>query len=326
MAEGCRLSTFATAAQAGAPTRGALSPARPPRRSPTSARYSTVRFALHAGGGFVSIGPSSWASPDSRSPIGWARNRPPAPCRAAHAPGSRIASRARARKLGGRGAADPRDPASSMCDPCREKFAKATDVERPCDRPGCDGTWTWTATAQMEAFADRAPAARAACAPTCEAKLGSLADKALPCAVPGCTRTSVFSRRAQLLAGAPEIAARRRRRTRCGQCEGVYRKLKDRPVSCGINGCKQKWIWTADEQIQAYAPGCPTIRRAGCATTLQGRLRRDRRPRGPLPDLGLQEHLDLGARRPAGRLPRGQAAAQGAAPDVRELHRHLPGR
>jgi len=42
---------------------------------------------------------------------------------------------------------------------------------------------------------------------------------------------------------------------RCVQCESVYRKLKDRQVNCGINGCKQKWTWSADEQIQAYATG-----------------------------------------------------------------------
>src|SRR4029078_10346221 len=49
---------------------------------------------------------------------------------------------AKGAKLGGRGAPDPKDPASSMCDPCREAFAKTKDVERPCDRPGCTGTST----------------------------------------------------------------------------------------------------------------------------------------------------------------------------------------
>jgi hypothetical protein len=43
----------------------------------------------------------------------------------------------------------------------------------------------------------------------------------------------------------------------CGPCEGVYKKLKDRQVSCGIQACKHKWVWTADEQIQAFASGKP---------------------------------------------------------------------
>jgi hypothetical protein len=155
--------------------------------------------------------------------------------------------------LGGRGAADPKDPASSMCDPCRDKFGKLHDSERACDRPGCDGKWTWSAMAQLEAFATGRPAPAGLCA-NCEGKLESLADKTLPCMVPGCTRSSVFSRRAQLLAGAPDTEPVPPP-ARCAQCEGVFRKLKDRPVRCGINGCDNKWSWSADEQIQAYAAG-----------------------------------------------------------------------
>ncbi len=156
-------------------------------------------------------------------------------------------------KLGGRGAPDPADPASSMCDPCRQAFARASDVERPCDRPGCDGTWTWSARDQVEAFAQNRKPPHSLCA-SCETKIATLEDRSLPCAVPGCARTAVFSKRAQLLAGAPEIEASVPA-LRCAQCEGVYRKLKDRPVTCGINGCKEKWTWSADEQIQAYASG-----------------------------------------------------------------------
>ena len=58
-------------------------------------------------------------------------------------------------KLGGRSAPDPNDPASAMCDPCREKFASLRDAERACARPGCDGTWTWSADAQLKAFATK---------------------------------------------------------------------------------------------------------------------------------------------------------------------------
>ncbi|HVV15597.1 MAG TPA: hypothetical protein VHH90_00230 [Polyangia bacterium] len=159
----------------------------------------------------------------------------------------------KAAKLGGRGAADPSDPTSSMCDPCREAYRRVEDAQRPCDRPGCDGTWTWPAMAQVEAAAGNRPAPRGLCA-GCEAKLGELSDQTLPCAVPGCTRTSIYSRRAQLMAGAPEATVEPPV-LRCAQCESVYRKLKDRAVACGINGCRHKWTWSADEQIQAYAAG-----------------------------------------------------------------------
>jgi hypothetical protein len=158
-------------------------------------------------------------------------------------------------KLGGRGAADPSDPASSMCDPCRAAYGKTADAERACDRPGCDGTWTWTVMQQMAAFATGATPPRNLCA-GCETKLAALADKTTPCIVEGCTRQAVFSRKAQLLAGAPDTEVEPPA-ARCAQCEGVYRKLKDRPVRCGINGCDKKWSWSADEQIQVYAAGLP---------------------------------------------------------------------
>jgi hypothetical protein len=155
--------------------------------------------------------------------------------------------------LGGRGAAKAEDPASSMCDPCRDKLAKTRDQERACDRPGCEGKWTWPVAAQMEAFASKRPAPQGLCA-DCEQKLAGLEDKPVPCSVEGCKRASVFTRRAQLLAGAPDVEIVPAP-TMCGPCAGVYEKIKDRQVSCGINGCKNKWSWSKDEQIQAYAQG-----------------------------------------------------------------------
>jgi hypothetical protein len=162
---------------------------------------------------------------------------------------------AKGAKLGGRGAADPSDPASSMCDPCRQVLAKATDAQRPCARAGCDGTWTWPALDQVAAAANNRKPPHKLCA-GCEEKLAALSDQKSPCAVPGCTRQAVFTRQAQLVAGAPdgEVVPPT---LRCDQCEGVYRKLKDRSTTCGINGCKEKWLWSADEQIQAYAAGLP---------------------------------------------------------------------
>jgi hypothetical protein len=157
--------------------------------------------------------------------------------------------------LGGRGAANPSDPASSMCDPCRDKLAKTRDQERACDRPGCTGKWTWSVAAQMEAFATKRTAPQGLCADD-EAKLAALEDKPVPCSVTGCTRASVFTRRAQLLAGAPDVDVTPAP-TMCGQCASVYDKIKDRQVNCGINQCKNKWSWSKDEQIQAYAQGLP---------------------------------------------------------------------
>jgi hypothetical protein len=156
-------------------------------------------------------------------------------------------------QLGGRGAANPADPASSMCDPCRDKLAKTRDQERNCDRPGCAGKWTWSVAEQMEAFASKRPAPKGMCG-DCDQKLAGLKDIPVPCSVEGCTRGSVFTPRAQLLAGAPEVDVTPAP-TMCGTCDGVFQKLKDRQVNCGINGCKHKWTWGKDEQIKAFAQG-----------------------------------------------------------------------
>ncbi|HET6146059.1 MAG TPA: hypothetical protein VFH68_00885 [Polyangia bacterium] len=158
-------------------------------------------------------------------------------------------------KLGGRSAPDPNDPASGMCDPCRDKFATLRDQDHACARPGCDGTWTWPVAAQLAAFATKeAPPVRLCSG--CEQRLAALEDKPIPCSVAGCTRSSVFTRKAQLLAGAPEVEAVAPP-TMCAPCDGVFKKLKNRQVSCGINGCKHKWMWTTEEQISAYATGKP---------------------------------------------------------------------
>ena len=156
-------------------------------------------------------------------------------------------------KLGGRSEGKDGDPASTMCDPCREKFQALSDVQRPCDRPGCASTWTWPVGAQLEAFATRRSPPPHLCADD-EAKLAALADRQIPCSVAGCKRAWVLSRRAQLIAGAPDIEVIPSP-AMCGPCANVYEKISDRPVTCGIRGCKKKWTWTRDEQIQDYAAG-----------------------------------------------------------------------
>jgi hypothetical protein len=158
-------------------------------------------------------------------------------------------------KLGGRAGSDLSDPTSTMCDPCREKFASTVDVQRVCARPGCGATWTWSAAEQMSAFATKqAPPDR-----LCEAdnaKLAGLTNREIPCSVEGCKRSTVFTRLGQLLAGAPDIEPVAPP-TMCGPCGNVYEKLKDRAVTCGIQACKNKWTWTREEQIHDYAMGLP---------------------------------------------------------------------
>ena len=175
------------------------------------------------------------------------------PCAVAGCSRTWIQMTGKGAKLGGRTAGDDSDPASKMCEPCRDKFRALSDAERPCDRPGCTSTWTWTVQAQLEAFATRRSPPPHLCAED-EAKLAALADRQIPCSVPRCKRSWVLSRRAQLIAGAPDVAFVPPD-AMCGPCANVYDKIGDRPVTCGIRGCKRKWTWSRDEQIQVYAAG-----------------------------------------------------------------------
>jgi hypothetical protein len=161
------------------------------------------------------------------------------------------------------------DPTDGMCDPCRDKHRQSKDQERRCDRKGCTGTWTWTLAEQMEAFATQRPVPKRLCE-QCQTLLNSLEDKQIPCTIPGCTRTATLTRQQQLIAqsagGTPapvltDAPAKTDGVTltgiMCDECSHVARRLKDRPVTCGINGCSRKWTWKADEQIQAFAAGRP---------------------------------------------------------------------
>jgi hypothetical protein len=151
-----------------------------------------------------------------------------------------------------------------MCEPCREKARRVRDLERKCDRPGCTNTWTWTAAEQLVAFATERPAPKRLCE-SCQTLLDSLQDKEIPCAVPGCQRSTTLTKQDQLLAQGqpdtppepPKPGAITITGILCEPCDQVSRRIKDREVTCGINGCTRKWVWKADEQIVAFAAGKP---------------------------------------------------------------------
>ena len=112
------------------------------------------------------------------------------------------------------------------------------------------------------------------------------------------------SRRAQLLAGAPQVEPPLPTQ-RCGQCEGVFRKLRTAPSAAASTAATTNGVARAgaDRSVREGAAERPA---EAHVRQVQGRLRRDLRPRGPLPDIGLQEDLDLDARRSARRVLAGK--------------------
>jgi hypothetical protein len=199
------------------------------------------------------------------------------PCRVSGCTRTWIQLSNKALALGGGNSVDPSDPTAGMCEPCRNKWKSLRDLERPCERPGCENTWTWPSGDQLQAFATRRPPPRSLCA-ECEGRLASLETKEIPCAAPGCTRVAVISPRQQLMkpeappveeeAAPAEENGKKQEPARkgitvagplCNECTAIAPKIKDKPVSCGIQGCTRKWLWKADEQLQFFATGKPDV-------------------------------------------------------------------
>ncbi len=219
------------------------------------------------------------------------------PCRVEGCTRTWLQLGSKALALGGGAVVDPSDPGAGMCEPCKKKLASLTDKQRRCDVPGCNGTWTWTVKDQLEAFAAHRAPPKNMCAsceqklasledkqipcaiPGCTRSgtlskraqlLADVAAAATPEAVdePPAAAPEGESAQAEADGEAKPTDAKDDAKPEkpgrvtftghfCEPCSDVARRLTDRPVSCGINGCKRKWIWKADDQIQAFAAGKP---------------------------------------------------------------------
>ncbi len=176
-----------------------------------------------------------------------------------------------------------RQPPRGVCGPCEAKLASLEDKEVPCGIPGCARTGTLTKRAQLlalnEPAAEPTPDANGASAapaaePTSDANGASAAPEAAP-PMEGAQAAEGAGAPAEGETAEKGAAAKGARPTKetpkekgsrgkvtfkgpfCAPCADVAKRLQDRPVSCGIASCKRKWIWKADEQIQAFAAGKP---------------------------------------------------------------------
>jgi len=95
----------------------------------------------------------------------------------------------------------PKAP-SRMCQRCFDLWSSLKDVDRPCRRAGCKGTWSDKRGAQLARLvrgksADPYPRY---CG-ECEKELGDLEDREIPCRTDGCPGTFTWSKEQQLAAG-----------------------------------------------------------------------------------------------------------------------------
>ena len=143
-------------------------------------------------------------------------------------------------------------PPHGLCDACREESKKIQDVEVPCRIHGCKNTWTWYGRSQLENKSSNPP--RRLCE-ACYKKLRELKDIELTCRVRGCENKYIWTAYQQLehLAAGKKLENPPRRM--CEACFNKFHALKDIELDCKINGCKNKWVYTAYEQLERWTAG-----------------------------------------------------------------------
>lgn len=94
----------------------------------------------------------------------------------------------------------PKAP-SHMCQRCFDLWSGFKDIERPCRRAGCKGTWLDKRGAQLaRAVRGKGDPYPHLC-PSCERELGELEDREIPCRTDNCPGTFTWTREQQLAAG-----------------------------------------------------------------------------------------------------------------------------
>lgn len=95
----------------------------------------------------------------------------------------------------------PKAP-SRMCQRCFDLWSSLKDVERPCRRAGCKGTWSDKRGAQLARLVrGKSAEPYPRYCGECEKELGDLDDREIPCRTDGCPGTFTWSKEQQLAAG-----------------------------------------------------------------------------------------------------------------------------
>src|SRR5206468_8268995 len=95
----------------------------------------------------------------------------------------------------------PKAPAR-MCESCFDSFSHLKDVERPCRRSGCKGTWLDKRGAQLaRVVRGKSGDPYPRYCGECEKELGDLDDREVSCKTEHCPGTWTWSKEQQLAAG-----------------------------------------------------------------------------------------------------------------------------
>jgi hypothetical protein len=159
-----------------------------------------------------------------------------------------------------------------LCASCRQSVQSKLDREVPCRLRGCDGTWTWSAKAQVLAVGETEevdPQPPKRLCPRCEEELHGLSDQQVPCRVRGCANAWSWTRWSQLeaiRAGKTEAGPPPRM---CDRCAGHTADFKDIELPCRVRGCKNTWTWNARGQLEHELSGEADKPKRMCASCLE---------------------------------------------------------
>jgi hypothetical protein len=163
------------------------------------------------------------------------------------------------------GAALTADAAASIAALAGGLLSHIDDREIPCIVDGCDNTWVWTSTEQIQAFGKPPPKRM------CD-QCRTIEDREVRCTVEGCRRTWIWDREAQLKhrtrlsrggAESRDPTRRKKRRRRsdgggpprrmCEPCHAKLARLVERDTMCKVHGCTRTVKVERELQLKAWA-------------------------------------------------------------------------
>lgn len=138
-----------------------------------------------------------------------------------------------------------------MCEECFATLNTLNDIELPCSKPGCDGTWIWNRYQQLEAMHSKNPEAkpRGFCQ-KCLDEMKNVKPRQIPCRLKGCSNTWTLTAREQLELGDKPVPHKL-----CDECFEILKGLEDRELKCRVNGCSHTFVWNRFQQLEHIRAG-----------------------------------------------------------------------
>jgi hypothetical protein len=141
--------------------------------------------------------------------------------------------------------------AERMCDECFARLHTLEDLEQPCSKSGCEGTWVWNRFQQLEYIAqERELIPPKGLCQACRNAAKNIPAQQLPCRLKGCSNTWTWTARNQV-----EAEGKAAPRRLCDECFSMLNSLQDRELPCRVRGCGRSQTWNRYQQLEYIRSG-----------------------------------------------------------------------